>query len=59
MIWDHLSNLDEEDLRALIVYLRALPPVSKEIPATVSPAANDCEEYTFFLVDSWTPGCAQ
>src|SRR5215468_9693407 len=25
MIWDHASNWDEEDLRALIAYLRLLP----------------------------------
>ncbi len=57
MVWDHLSNLDEEDVRALIVYLRILPPVSKEIPAPVPPGPGDCEEYTFYLAVSWTPGC--
>jgi mono/diheme cytochrome c family protein len=57
MIWDHLSNLDEEDVAALLVYLRTLPPVTNEVPTPVPPAANDCDEYTFFLVDSRTPGC--
>jgi hypothetical protein len=57
MIWDHLSNLDEEDVRALIVYLRALPPVRFEMPAVRPPAAVDCEEYTFFLYPTTTPGC--
>lgn len=57
MIWDHLSNLDEEDLRAIIAYIRTLPPIAKDIPNSVPPSANDCEEYTFFLVESWTPGC--
>jgi mono/diheme cytochrome c family protein len=57
MIWDHLSNLDEEDVRALIAYLRALPPVRFEVPATRPPAAGDCEEYTFFLYPTTTPGC--
>ena len=28
MIWDHASNWDEEDLRALVAYLRVLPPCS-------------------------------
>ena len=27
MVWDHLSNLDEEDVRAIIAYLRTLPPL--------------------------------
>jgi hypothetical protein len=57
MIWDHLSNLDEEDVRALIVYLRALPAVRFELPPARPPSEQDCEEYTFFLVDSMTPGC--
>ena len=55
MIWDHLSNLDEEDVRALIVYLRLLPPVAKEIPDPLPPSATDCEEYTVYMVDS--EGC--
>lgn len=58
MTWDHLSNLDEEDVRAIIVYLGTLPPVRNDIPNPVPPSPNDCEEYTFFLIDSWTPGCA-
>ena len=57
MIWDHLSNLDEEDVRALAVYLRALPPVRFEVPEPLPPSEGDCEEYTFFLYDTRTPGC--
>jgi cytochrome c oxidase cbb3-type subunit 2 len=57
MIWDHLSNLDEEDVRALAVYLRALPPVRFAIPDPRPPSEGDCEEYTFFLYDTHTPGC--
>ncbi|GAB4580086.1 MAG: hypothetical protein Fur0022_28250 [Anaerolineales bacterium] len=57
MIWDHLSNLDEEDMRAIIAYLRTLPPVARDIPDPVPPSPNDCQEYTFFTVESWTPGC--
>ena len=57
MVWDHLSNLDEEDVQSIIAYLRTLPPVAKDIPNPVSPSANDCQEYTFFLVPSLTPGC--
>lgn len=57
MIWDFASNWDEEDLRAIIAYLRTLPPVSKAIPAARPPAANDCEQYTFWTNDSDQPGC--
>ncbi|HNB50617.1 MAG TPA: c-type cytochrome [Anaerolineales bacterium] len=57
MVWDHLSNLDEEDLCAIIAYLRTLPAVANEIPSPVPPSANDCTEYTFFTVPSLTPGC--
>jgi mono/diheme cytochrome c family protein len=49
MTWDLLSNLDEEDVRAVIAYLRALPPVRKEIPLPRPPAPDDCAVYTFFL----------
>lgn len=58
MVWDHLSNLDEEDLQAIIAYLRTLPTVDRDIPAPVPPSPNDCAEYTFFTVPSFTPGCA-
>lgn len=57
MIWDHASNWDEEDIRALVAYLRLLPPVENEVPMAVPPSAADCEEYTFFLVDSVIAGC--
>jgi cytochrome c553 len=57
MIWDHASNWDEEDVRSIIAYLRLLPPVSKEIPPTRPPAADDCEVYTFWTSESSVPGC--
>ena len=57
MVWDHLSNLDEEDVRSLIVYLRALPPVNNKLPAPVPPGDNDCPQYTFFLYRNLEPGC--
>jgi mono/diheme cytochrome c family protein len=58
MTWDLLSNLDEEDVRAVVAYLRALPPVRKAIPPARPPAPDDCELYTFFLRgDLEAPGC--
>jgi mono/diheme cytochrome c family protein len=57
MIWDHASNWDEEDVRALIAYLHTLPPVQRDIPPTRPPAADDCLVYTFWVTESVRPGC--
>jgi mono/diheme cytochrome c family protein len=58
MIWDLLSNMDEEDLRAVIAYLRTLPPVRMKIPSARPPAADDCAIYSFYLRGDMThPGC--
>ena len=57
MIWDHASNWDEVDLRALVAYLRTLPPVPKEVPRAQPPQADDCSIYTFWLDDRRTRGC--
>jgi hypothetical protein len=37
--------------------LRSLPPVAKHVPLPSPPRADDCAEYTFFLVPSRQPGC--
>ena len=57
MIWDHASNWDEEDVRALVAFLRALPPVRRAVSAPRPPAAHDCEVYTFWVERSSVPGC--
>ena len=57
MTWDQLSNLEEEDLRAIIAYVRLLPPVNRIVPVPRPPAADDCETYTFYLYKSDQPGC--
>jgi len=57
MIWDHASNWDEEDVRALIAFLRALPPVRRAVPAPRPPSPDDCEVYTFWVDASTAPGC--
>jgi len=57
MIWDHASNWDEEDVQALIAFLRALPPLHRAIPTPRPPAADDCEVYTFWVDRSTTAGC--
>jgi mono/diheme cytochrome c family protein len=57
MPWDHFSNWDEEDVRALVVYVQRLPPVSKQVPADRPPAADDCAVYTFWTSPSTENGC--
>jgi mono/diheme cytochrome c family protein len=57
MIWDHASNWDEEDIRALVAYLRMLPPVARQIPPARPPAPDDCAVYTFWVANSNVPGC--
>lgn len=57
MIWDHASNWDEEDIRALLVYLRKLPAVRNPVPPVRPPAADDCAIYTFWVTPATTPGC--
>jgi hypothetical protein len=46
MTWDQFSNLDEEELRAIVAYLRLLPPVAHEVPSPRAPASDDCDTYT-------------
>ncbi len=57
MTWDQLSNLDEEDLRAIVAYMRMLPAVNRAVPLPRTPVADDCETYTFYLEKSDRPGC--
>ena len=57
MTWDQFSNLDEEDLRAIIAYVRLLPPVDRTVPLPRPPAVDDCETYTFYIAKSDQPGC--
>jgi hypothetical protein len=49
MPWDIFSNFDEEDVRALIAYLRMLAPVHNAVPSAHPPDARDCAVYTFYL----------
>jgi len=57
MTWDHASNWDEEDIRAVIAYLRAIPPVRHAVPAPRAPAPDDCAVYSFWVTPSAVPGC--
>jgi mono/diheme cytochrome c family protein len=57
MIWDHASNWDEEDVRALMAYLRAMPPIRRAISPARPPAPDDCTTYTFWVARTTTAGC--
>jgi mono/diheme cytochrome c family protein len=49
MPWDHFSNLTPEDLEALIVYVKHLPPAWSRVPPPAPPAPGDREADTFFF----------
>jgi mono/diheme cytochrome c family protein len=51
MPWDLTSNWSEEDLRAIVAYLRALPAVAGRIPAPRPPRADDPVADTFGFGD--------
>jgi mono/diheme cytochrome c family protein len=57
MIWDHASNWDEEDVRALVAYLRVLPAIDHAVLPARPPAPDDCAVYTFWIAGSTQPGC--
>jgi mono/diheme cytochrome c family protein len=49
MPWDMFSNLAEEDVRALVAYLRALPAVDVEPPPRMAPPADHPMEITWTM----------
>jgi hypothetical protein len=59
MTWDQFSNFEEEDLRAIIAYVRLLPPVNRMVPGPRPPAADDCQTYTFYVDNSINQAVAE
>ena len=57
MPWDHASNWDEEDVRAIVSYVRLLPAIDHEVPVSRPPSTDDCAVYTFWIAKSTVPGC--
>jgi mono/diheme cytochrome c family protein len=52
MPWDITSNWSEEDLRAMLAYFRALPPVPGRAPAPRPPRPDDPSADTFAFGDA-------
>ncbi|HSE05432.1 MAG TPA: c-type cytochrome, partial [Methylomirabilota bacterium] len=52
MPWDIGSRWSEEDQRALLAYLRALPPVAGTVPAPRGPAPDDPTADAFYFGDT-------
>jgi mono/diheme cytochrome c family protein len=52
MPWDIVSNWSEEDLRAMLAYFRALPPVPGRAPAPRGPRPQDPPADTFVFGDA-------
>jgi hypothetical protein len=40
MPWPNFAHLTDEDARALAVYLKSIPPVKHQVPASTPPAAK-------------------
>jgi mono/diheme cytochrome c family protein len=58
MPWDMFSNLEEEDVRALVSYLRMLPPVDFRVNDPLPPSSGDCGTYSLYLLPlNQPPGC--
>ncbi len=58
MPWDMFSNFEEEDVRALVAYLRELPPVAFRVNDPRPPSADDCGTYSLYLLPlNQPPGC--
>ena len=51
MPWDLTSNWSEEDRRAMLAYLRALPPVPGRVPGPRAPSLDDPVADTFGFGD--------
>ena len=51
MPWDLTSNWSEEDRRAMLAYLRALPPVPGRVPGPRPPSSDDPIADTFAFGD--------
>jgi cytochrome c553 len=48
MPWPTLSKLSDEDVRAIVAYLRSLPPVRHRVPDNVEPGAKVAGRYVEF-----------
>ena len=55
MPWDITSNWSEEDLRAMLAYFRALPPVRGRAPPPRAPRSDDPPADTFVFGDAFRP----
>ena len=50
MPWTAYSRLSDEDARAIVAYLRGLPPVHHKVPENVAPGQKATEPYVHFGV---------
>jgi mono/diheme cytochrome c family protein len=48
MPWPTFSKLSDEDVRAIVAYLRSLPPVRHRVPESVEPGAEASGRYVEF-----------
>lgn len=52
MPWQAYSQFTDVEVKAIVAYLRAIPPVRREIPATTAPKSTEIKAQKFKLGDS-------
>ena len=50
MPWPAYAQLSDEDINAIVAYLRSLPPVRHQVPANVPPGNEASAPYVHFGV---------
>ena len=48
MSWPLYQGMSDEDVNAIVAYLRSIPPVKHEVPAAVTPGTKAPSEYVHF-----------
>jgi mono/diheme cytochrome c family protein len=50
MPWPSYANLNDDDARALVAFLRSIPPVRHQVPAAVAPGTDATAPYLTMVV---------
>ena len=48
MFWPLYQGMSDEDVNAIVVYLRSIPPVKHQVPAAVTPGTKAPPQYVHF-----------
>ena len=50
MPWQGYARLSDDDVDAIVAYLRSIPPVEHRVPAAVAPGQNAVNPFVYFGV---------